>query len=1542
MTHFPDWTLLHPWVPLLGLDFSTCLQSPWTERLIILEAPLVPGGLLAVESMALCVWLLLVLRLSSGITDVSPSSPVIAKRWSGSPRTAGMKCGIPPLRKMVNLIQASSRIVGGADAPIGGQPWTVSIKFYERHICGGAIVERNLVVTAAHCVYPADNNKVQHLLVVAGEYDQSNVDPEQQEIPVSEVKLHPEYKHDGSRSYDIALVYLRRPVILGSRVQPVCLPQVGEKTEPGTLCVTSGWGRVSENVFALDVFSGGEPANILQEVSLPILDDETCRSALVTMGLPALHESMLCAGFPDGSRDACQGDSGGPLVCRRRSGTWVLVGSTSWGAGCGRAWGAFITNGAALGSPAVYSRTSALMDFIRNSSSDSICSSRPLTIVAKNGYIKYPLDANSNYSNNSQCRWTIISSANIKIRFIKLDLEDHVTCAHDSLTFTVKQKEVRKLCGSVLPSPLIIRSGNVTVSFISDGSVSGRGFEFEFSTLCPTSKKGSGCGSAAELREEGKIFTLNYPGLYPSNTSCRWVIEAPEGSMIQIVFEDFSLEYQKRCEYDHVSIYSDREESRLIVTLCGFLVDRDVFSPSNIMVVKFQSDHEGNYAGFKARFSFVYPDRLHFADGQTDEKSIQTPPALNQESEGLHIGEKLTPLLLGPGVCGVAPLPPQWLLSRIVGGEESCPNCWPWQVAMMYEDTFLCGGVIVSPQWALTAAHCKVSSDVSQYRLIAGIHDRSMNESSRQVRMVHFFAAHEAYNPITRDYDLALIRLAKELTFNDFVRPVCLPSMEEPLEPSSLCVVTGWGSTREDGQYSNRLQQLPVPILNNNICNSTYYPGAISDNMFCAGFPGGEGKDACQGDSGGPLVCPRSNKTYVLYGIVSWGVGCARRKRPGVYTRVRSFLSWIENTQKEVNKTLHHPHNPIKKPMSPEGQRSLPTACPNDLLLEDTVGSIASPGFPYGYTGGLICSWIISTSSSRGLIKIVVEQVSIGEYVNCMTESLSIYQEKNNVSQLIVREFMETSWKKSRTRENCKDVIETSENGVITSPGYPTNEYPSDLRCEWRIIAPLGSIIRLDIDSLITEEDETGCRDVLRVYQGLGEQKFLRGYFCGNMSDYSMKTSSPEMTLVFTSDSKVSMNGFISRYSFWKLQTDSINHSEDLSNLSCPVLKVLRAGTSKLKSPGYPVTYLSGLDCRWIISSESGHELALYIVDLGLEDSPNCTWDFLSIYDGDGNDTTLLVSLCGNKSNRVFISRSGFLILHFHTDNSVSSRGFHIRYGERNRSSVMETWRSVEVAVDYDLCGVSSVDPMPKTKSASMTEVVTDEKGTPRVVGGQNALPRSWPWIANLEDQWGDSFCGATIIHEKWLLTAAHCNFVVGSDRVILGHVDRSSANRTEAVVRKSYIHELYDNDLVPPDYDLCLLELEFPLLLGDSVTVICLPQEAEKFGPDSCLTAGWGATKGRSIFYPKLLRQANIKVMSTEDCKSYWGPDVTERNLCAGASGASACLGDSGGPLICRSENKYKLVGVVSWGSDTCDPNAPAVYSSVSKYRAWIEKHIR
>ncbi|XP_075062159.1 ovochymase-1 [Mixophyes fleayi] len=1456
----------------------------------------------------------------------------VSSRWTISHNTREMKCGVRHLRKEpTDLVEMYSRIIGGVKSAAGDQPWTVSIQLYDRHICGGSIVEKTLVVTAAHCVYPLTEEKVKHMAIVVGEYDQNVNDPQQQTISVSNVKMHPQYRSDGSMSYDIALVYLDKEIVLGSQVQPVCLPQVGEKFEPGTLCITSGWGRVKEN---------GVSSSILQEVELPILDDETCRSVLDVMGLPTLHKSMMCAGFPGGGKDACQGDSGGPLVCKRRSGSWVLVGCSSWGAGCGRPWGKSISDRDAMGSPAIYAKVSALLDFLRNFSSDSDCSSDPLIIVADSGIIEYPLDATSNYSSNSLCRWTIISSKDkiIQIHFIKMDIEDHITCAQDSLTFTVEQKDFRKVCGSILPSPLIIPSNKVTMTFLSDSTVNGGGFRFKFSTLPATSGTGSGCGSVAVLKEEGKIFSLNYPGLYPSLTTCRWVIEAPEGNIIQLIFEDFSLEYQEECDYDRVSIYSDRDETQLIIKLCGFLVNRQVFSPSNIMVIKFESDLENNYSGFMARFIFLYPKK-------------RKPFSII----GLSPVPDPKPKHIDSSVCGVAPLSAQWLLSRVVGGEEACPNCWPWQVGLMFQHKFECGGVIVSPEWVLTAAHCLPSKDVSLYAIFAGIHDQHRDEPSKQERSIRTIAAHGMFDAITYDYDLALLRLEEKFEFNDFVRPVCLPKIGEPLEPSSLCVVTGWGKTEEAGQLSSRLQQLQVPILDPKICNSYYYPGMISERMICAGFPNTGGRDSCQGDSGGPLVCPSVNKTYVLYGIVSWAIGCARAKKPGVYARVRSFLSWIQNTQQ---------------------------GCPDGLHVSDSMGSIASPGYPYGYASNLHCSWVISSNSSSSIIKIVVEDQSIEESVNCVTESLSIYQEAKNGSKLLgrtcgflsspttyecrcsavrvvfssiregthsrrgfvlqykiyggqAREFTEKiSGMRSSAAESCNDGIETTDNGVISSPRYP-KKYPNNLRCEWRIIAPLGSIIRLDIEYLNTEKDEMGCQDSLLVYDGIGDGKILLGSLCGNMSSYAMKSKDPEMTLVFTTNSRVVMNGFSLRYSFWKLQPDSMTSGDSQLAVGCPTLDLLTAGSADLRSPNYPSSYPNALDCWWIIQLTSGNQLELLVVDLALESSPNCTWDFLSIYDGASNKTRLLVTLCGNKSNLILHTSSNFLTLHFHTDESVVSRGFHIHYSEI-ATSPTETCCTAGTGEDYENCGSTHVDPMTKGKS----EVLTDERATPRVVGGLAAASKSWPWIVRLEDKRGKFFCGASIIHEKWILTAAHCGFIVGSDRVFVGQTDLSLTPRTEAIVKNSYVHDLYDKDFLPPDYDICLLELETPLVLGESIAAICLPQEVEDLMNDVCLTAGWGATKRMSTQYSKLLQQAIVPLVTTEDCRNYWGTDITERNVCAGTSGASSCLGDSGGPLICSVHNKYVLVGIVSWGSDTCDPLAPAVYTAISKYRDWIKQH--
>uniref|UniRef100_A0A8D0H3T6 Peptidase S1 domain-containing protein n=1 Tax=Sphenodon punctatus TaxID=8508 RepID=A0A8D0H3T6_SPHPU len=133
-----------------------------------------------------------------------------------------------------------------------------------------------------------------------------------------------------------------------------------------------------------------------------------------------------------------------------------------------------------------------------------------------------------------------------------------------------------------------------------------------------------------------------------------------------------------------------------------------------------------------------------------------------------------------------------------------------------------------------------------------------------------------------------LIKLAKPARFNAFVQPI--PIANSCPVTGEQCLVSGWGNLLTSGvKYPDLLQCLDVPILSDSTCRSSY-PGRITSNMFCAGYTAG-GKDSCQGDSGGPLVCNGE-----LTGVVSWGIGCAQKNNPGVYTTVCNYRSWIEET----------------------------------------------------------------------------------------------------------------------------------------------------------------------------------------------------------------------------------------------------------------------------------------------------------------------------------------------------------------------------------------------------------------------------------------------------------------------------------------------------------------------------------------------------------------------------------------------------------------------------------------------------------------------
>jgi secreted trypsin-like serine protease len=185
--------------------------------------------------------------------------------------------------------------------------------------------------------------------------------------------------------------------------------------------------------------------------------------------------------------------------------------------------------------------------------------------------------------------------------------------------------------------------------------------------------------------------------------------------------------------------------------------------------------------------------------------------------------------------------------------------------------------------------------------------------------------------------DIALVRLSRPVDLPTL--PLVQPDQTNLTAPGTLATVLGWGATfprTPDGEpeprgFPRALRQAEVPIVSNKVCNEPQsYDGTILDTMLCAGFPLG-GVDACQADSGGPLLVP-SGAGFALAGIVSFGRGCAQPNFYGVYTRVSSFVGFVESVIGGVPR-------PAPLPMPSPSPRERATASVTVNLREGEVVS---------------------------------------------------------------------------------------------------------------------------------------------------------------------------------------------------------------------------------------------------------------------------------------------------------------------------------------------------------------------------------------------------------------------------------------------------------------------------------------------------------------------------------------------------------------------------------------------------------------------------
>ena len=193
----------------------------------------------------------------------------------------------------------------------------------------------------------------------------------------------------------------------------------------------------------------------------------------------------------------------------------------------------------------------------------------------------------------------------------------------------------------------------------------------------------------------------------------------------------------------------------------------------------------------------------------------------------------------------------------------------------------------------MTAAHC-----LNQMKLVLiTLADRNKHtQEEGEINLVSTdFFVHPDFDKITMENDIALIRMPKVINYNERIQPICLA--QRPPIVGKECFVAGWGTVSSGGMVSAKLLEARVPVIHDSKCSlpESYGSWYKKESMTCAGKFDVGGTDSCQGDSGGPLICVVGN-TPVLTGVVSWGVGCAKAKKPGVYARVHKFRQWIEQS----------------------------------------------------------------------------------------------------------------------------------------------------------------------------------------------------------------------------------------------------------------------------------------------------------------------------------------------------------------------------------------------------------------------------------------------------------------------------------------------------------------------------------------------------------------------------------------------------------------------------------------------------------------------
>nr|CAG4645445.1 EOG090X03V0 [Lynceus sp. MCZ IZ 141354] len=234
-----------------------------------------------------------------------------------------------------------------------------------------------------------------------------------------------------------------------------------------------------------------------------------------------------------------------------------------------------------------------------------------------------------------------------------------------------------------------------------------------------------------------------------------------------------------------------------------------------------------------------------------------------------------------------------------------------------------------------------------------------------------------------------------------------------------------------------------------------------------------------------------------------------------------------------------------------------------------------------------------------------------------------------------------------------------------------------------------------------------------------------------------------------------------------------------------------------------------------------------------------------------------------------------------------------------------------------------------------------------------------WPWHAAVLEKPQDLYvCGATLLDESWVVTAAHCvdDYLKVANvsallKVRLGEYDVTTTSELlphhEIDVSTVVVHPQFNNLTLAND--IALLKFSQPARRRANIDVICMPHKGElpELEGTRCVVTGWGR-KTEDTPHSVALKEIEVPLWDDAKCqaalRTQFGPNfvLPPTSLCAGAEGRDACDGDGGGPLVCEKDGQWYQVGVVSFGIGCGRTNLPGVYTRLSSFDTWIRDTIR